>query len=94
MPHCKRCNLELSGEESTCPRCNFNPKQTGYRFATGGLLVVVFAVIGAQMSLFFFPAIGFPFILLAFVAFTFSFVTFLLSMMMTPYRFGGLFKRF
>lgn len=95
IPHCKRCNVELTGDESACPRCNFQPQEVGYRIATGGLIVLVVAIIGAQITVYTGMAgIGMLFVLLAVISFLFAFVTFLLSMVMTPYRLGGIFKRF
>lgn len=95
LPHCKRCRVELTGDERACPHCDYDPKQMGYRIATGGLIVLVLAVIAAQIAIYVgVPGIGMLFVLLAVISFVFAFCTFLLSMIMTPYRLGGVFKRF
>lgn len=94
MPHCKRCNVELSGTETVCPRCNFAPRQEGFRLAGYGLLLVVLAMIGAQLSMVVYPAIGPYLLVLAGLSFGFTFAMFVLGMFATPYRFGRLFSQF
>lgn len=94
MPHCKRCNRELEGDEEACPSCDYSPKQVGLRMATGSLFVVVSSVILAQLSLLAVPRAGIYFIMLGGIAFVFAFCMFCFAMIVTPYRFGAVLKRF
>lgn len=94
MPHCKRCKRELEGDEQACPSCDYAPKQQGLRIATGALLVVVTSIILAQLSLLTAPGAGIYFVLLGGIAFVFAFFMFCFAMIVTPYRFGAVLKRF
>lgn len=93
MPHCKRCKVELEGDEQACPRCGFEPRETGFRLSGFGMLVLIGSMIGAQISLVTLPGVSIYFLLLAVLGFVFALSMFLLSLLVTPYRFGGLFIR-
>lgn len=90
MPHCKRCKAELSGNERVCPSCDFDPRQFGFRLSGVGLLILVLSMIGAQLSMVVIPWVGPYFLALAVFGFLFAFAMFLLAVMVTPYRLGGL----
>ena len=90
LPHCKRCGYELDRTETACPQCNFDPRSTVLRVATGLLMGIVVLVILASVSVFVAPSIGSYLLLGAFVSFLLALVLFLGSMVVTPYRFGGL----
>lgn len=94
MPHCKRCGLELDQEVTVCPRCHFAPKQIGLRFAGGGMVVLVFSMVIAQLIGTVRPGLSVWLVLLGVIAFACSLVLFVVAMAATPYRLGGLFKRF
>lgn len=92
IPHCKRCNLELSGSERVCPRCEFAPRQAGFWLAGIGILGVVAAMMIAQLTAVLAPRVGLYFMMLAVPSFVFAIVSFSLAMIATPYRLGGLFN--
>lgn len=94
LAHCRRCQAELEDGVSVCPGCNYAPKQIGLRVAGFAFLAVIIFMIGAQFTVLVYPTGGLVFMLLAGVAFVISIITFLVAMTATPYRFGGVFKRF
>jgi len=94
LPHCKQCGYEMDGGEESCPRCRFNPKQKGLRVASGFLMAMVLLVSLAMVSTFVVPGFSGPMLVLAALSFVLALVTFFVSFAVTPYRFGGLFKRF
>lgn len=88
--NCARCEYELDGGESTCPRCQFSPRDRGLRVSLGLLLVVV----GAVTTMLFLPGIGRVLVRIAALSFLLSFLVFFVSFLATPYRLGSLFLRF
>lgn len=94
VTRCKRCQSTLTEAQEVCPTCDYHPKQRGLRLALGCLLIMVFAMIGAQLSLLVSPVLGLVLVGAAGVAFLASFALFFLSMVATPHRFGALFLRF
>lgn len=92
LPHCKRCKVELSGDERVCPECNYSPRQKGLRWAGFGVLVLVLGMMSAQLSVVVIPWAGPVFLLIGGLGFVFAFVTFLVAMVSTPHRFGTLFN--
>lgn len=94
MPHCKRCKVELDASEKVCPRCDFAPKQTGLRISGFALLAMMICVIGSQLSMVVYPVAGIVLLPIGAIAFVFALAMFLLSMVVTPYRLGGMFRMF
>ncbi len=92
LPHCKRCKVELSGDERVCPECDYAPRQRGLRWAGFGILVLVVGMMSAQVSVVIVPPAGPVFLLIGVLGFVFAFATFLVAMVATPHRFGTLFN--
>ena len=90
LPHCKRCGCELDRTETACPQCNFNPRSTVLRVATALLMGIVVLIILASASVFVAPTIGSYLLLGAFISFLLALLLFLVSLVITPYRFGRL----
>lgn len=92
--HCKRCGSELERGDESCPRCGFNPKQMGLRVS----MVLFLVVVGSMTLVMVLPRfwIGLaPYLVgLAAVSFALTVLTFVVSFLITPYRFGSLFARF
>ena len=91
IPHCKRCGVELEGGEQTCPHCRFNPRQKGLRIALGLFMVVVVAMTLLTLSIPLGTGLAPYLFTIAVFAFALSIVTFFLSFLITPYRFGSIF---
>lgn len=87
--HCKRCEYELEGGESICPRCQFSPRAKGLRVA----LALLMAVVVSMTLIMFVPGIGRLFIGIAAVSFLLSLVAFFISFLATPHRLGSIFLR-
>lgn len=88
-PECKRCEFELDGSEDTCPRCQFSPREKGLRVAMMFLMIVVVLMTITMMI----PQYGLWLVRFAVISFFLTIVTFLVSFMATPSRFGSLFLR-
>lgn len=86
-PHCKRCEYELQGGEETCPQCQYNPRLKGLRIAMGFLMLMVILMTITMVV----PQGGVWLVRAAAVLFVLSLVTFFLSFLVTPSRFGSLF---
>ena len=94
MPHCKRCGLELDGDEESCPRCQFNPKQMAMKLATVMLIGAIAMIPLAYLSLFVGPRAGPYLVRGSYILFALAAAVFVLGLAVTPYRFGSLFSRF
>jgi len=86
---CKRCGYELNSKRDTCPRCQFSPRARGLRVALVFLLGVVVAMTVAM----FVPSLGPVLLGLAALSFLLTLLTFAVSFVATPYRFGTIFLR-
>lgn len=87
--HCKRCEYELDGGETTCPRCQFSPREKGLRIVLGLLIVVTLSVTAMMIV----PIIGPLLVRIAGLSFLLALLVFLFSFLATPHRFGSLFLR-
>jgi len=88
-PECKRCGFELDGSEDTCPRCQFSPREKGLRVAMGFLLLMVILMTITMIV----PQYGLWLVRFAAILFLLTLVTFFVSFLATPSRFGSLFLR-
>lgn len=86
---CKRCGYELNAKRDTCPRCQFSPRARGLRVALIFLLGVVVSMTVAM----FVPSLGRVLLGLAALSFLLTLLTFFVSFVVTPYRFGNFFLR-
>lgn len=86
---CQRCGYELQGGESVCPRCQYSPRQRGLKVSLSFLMALIILMSGAII----FPTIGPIAVGLAALSFILSFITFIISFLARPYRFGTLFLR-
>lgn len=87
--NCKRCEYELDGGESICPKCQFSPRDRGLRISLGLLVVVVVSV----TLMLFVPGLGRLLVRIAALSFLLAFLVFFVSFLATPYRLGSLFLR-
>ncbi|WP_418282398.1 hypothetical protein [Halorubrum sp. DTA98] len=94
IPHCKRCGYEIEGNEERCPGCGFAPRQMGIRVSMAFLLVVVVSMTVVMLVPAFAAEITPVLVALAALSFALAVITFLVSLLATPYRLGSLFSRF
>ncbi|WP_218818941.1 hypothetical protein [Halorubrum vacuolatum] len=83
----------MEGDEEACPKCQFNPKSTGLRVAMGLFMIVVLAMSVTIVAGQLWPTLGRAMIAVSGVAFVLSVVVFFISFLVTPYRFGSVFRR-
>lgn len=89
QPHCKQCGYEIDGGESTCPRCQYSPRQRGLKLS----LWLVMGVVICMSVLMMLPSLASVMIGLAALSFVLSLATVFVSFVATPYRLGSLFLR-
>lgn len=89
QPHCKQCGYEIDRGESTCPRCQFSPRQRGLKVSLWLLMGVVISMSALMMV----PSVGRFLIGVGGFAFVLAFVMLFVSFVATPYRLGSLFLR-
>ncbi|TYL36334.1 hypothetical protein CV102_23025 [Natronococcus pandeyae] len=92
-PYCHNCAAELEGDETVCPHCSFDPRDTGLRIALAMLIGTVLLVMLTVLSIPLVPVVGAYLVFAAFLLLVASGAVFLLAFAATPSRFSTLFTR-